>query len=99
MIDPQLTLASHLTYSLTGVMEIQQITHSLFLVDFTLENQIAVLSICLPPSRCIGTVSGRDRLAAVLAFLSSALQAQALGSRRGAKGIRLQWKMGKCVQS
>lgn len=50
-------------------------------------------------SRCIGTVSGRDRLAAVLAFLSSSLQAQALGSRRGAKGIRLQWKMGKCVQS
>ena len=50
MTDLQMTLGSHLAYLLINVLESPQIAHCLFLVDFTLGNEVAALAICLPPS-------------------------------------------------
>lgn len=50
MIDLHTALSSHLAYLLISVVEFPQIVLSLFLLYFTLENQRATLSICLPPS-------------------------------------------------
>lgn len=72
MIDPQVAFASHLVYLLISVMEFQQIAPSLFLVDFTLENQIAALSTCLPPSVAWGLSSDYHQMGSppsVLPFL------------------------------